>query len=193
MSYPLLYEQVQLQQSRVSTNWLKELAVKFSDFTHIHEQWSGAINQMGLRGFFLEGPFDGPPAILDNQALIVLSRQMVKGADGANWRRLVFTKELMHVFDTPEEKADNGEKLDRQAERFGNPRTPPSPQFRAEQQAVWRALGALCPEELRLTYKKEVDAKNMSLAVLGTIVGVPERYALELMREDFVERVLGQS
>ena len=191
MSYDLLYEEVQKRGGRIGTNWLKELAVKFSDFIHIHEQWSGAINQMGLRGFFLEGAFNGPPLIGEHEALIVLSRQMVKGPDGANWRRLVFTKELMHVFDTPEEKADSGDKLDLQAEKFRNPSIPTSPQYLAEQKAVWRALGALCPEADRLTYKAAIEAKTMSYAVLGTTVGIPERYAIELMKPDFVERVMG--
>ncbi|WP_439470166.1 hypothetical protein [Brevundimonas sp.] len=189
MSYTLLYEQVQAQGGRISTNWLKELAVKFSDFTHINEQWSGAVDQMGLRGFFLEGPFAGPPQISEHQALIVLSRQMVKGPEGANWRRLVFTKELMHVFDTAEEKADTGEKLERQADRFGNPGANISPQYRAEQKAVWRALGALCPESDRSAYKRAVDAKTMSIAVLATTVGVPERFATELMRDDFMDQL----
>src|SRR5215469_5726735 len=104
MTFLRLYNEVQARDPPISTGWLKERALHYSQIRHIKEQWTGLLDPIHLRGFYIEGPL-GPPIPRDaNESLIVLSREMCHGHQGPYWRRFVYTKELMHVFDTAEEK-----------------------------------------------------------------------------------------
>jgi hypothetical protein len=185
MPYSQLYDAVQGQAGRISTNWLRERAIEFSTITNVKEQWSGLVDDVNLRGFYIEGPLGPPVPRAAHEALIVLSREMCRGPLGKHWRRLVYTKELMHVFDRDDEKANTEETFDIQIEKFSDPHVDMSPQFRAEQKAAWRALGALCQEGRRLEYKELVAAEDMSLEVLAATLRLPQAWARVYLREDF--------
>ena len=189
MSFTELYDLVQKQAVPIKTNWLRETAIALSGFKGIKEQWSSVIEELNLRGFYLEGPLGPPVTVEENAALIVLSRSMCRGHQGEYWRRFVLTKELMHVFDTPEEKADTEEKFDRQAEKFGDPAAPKSAMYSAEEKAVYRALACLCPEEHRLAFKAAVLAGDATLEMVGAALRIPAGWLPELFREDFLDRV----
>lgn len=187
MSFKQLYDRVQDQGDRISTKWIHAQVIDLSPIKYVKEFWSGAMDPQFVRGFFIEGPFQGIPAlaISDNEALIGLSRPMCSGTGGKNWRRAVLTKELMHCFDTDDEKADTAEKFDLQIERFNNPRTPMSPQFAAESLAFWRALAVLCNAERRAFHKAELAANRVSVDVVATALGIPVYHVREMMRDDF--------
>lgn len=187
MSFPKLYAAVQDQKGAVSTRWLKNQAIALSEITAIKEQWSGVLDDAAIRGFYIEGPLNGPVPLTDTESLIVLSRAMCKGPLGDHWRRFVYAKELMHVFDTPEEKADTPAKFDLQIEKFGDPSKVTSPQYRAEEKAFWRALMVLCPEGRRLEFKAQLIADEISPAVVGAGLRIPQGYISQLMRDDFEE------
>lgn len=141
-----------------------------------------------VRGFYVEGPFNGIPALAlgEHEVLIGLARSMCKETgSGKAWRRAILTKELMHCFDKDEQKADNPEKFDLQIERFSNPATPITPQWAAENMAFWRSLGALCREEKRLAFKNEILSNHVSVEVVAAALGLPVLYVRELMRDDF--------
>lgn len=128
----------------------------------------------------------GPPVPLaENEALIVLSRAMCVAPGGDAWRRFVYTKELMHVFDTSAEKANSHATFDLQIEKFADPSADTSPQFRAEQKALWRALAVLCPEAQRLEYKRQIAQGEISLEVLSAALHLPPVYVRELLRDQF--------
>jgi hypothetical protein len=185
MSFARLYEAAQKQSGRISTKWLKERAIELSDITVVKEQWSSVIDATTLRGFYIEGPMKGPVPLKEREALIILSRDMCKGHLGDHWRRFVVTKELMHVFDLPDEKADTPDKFDKQVERFGDPSADTSPQFRAEVKAYWRALMVLCSEVDRKKYKKQLANSSMSLDVIASALHLPAKHVRDLLREDF--------
>ncbi len=152
MPFSNLYDAVQTLDNRISTKWLRERAIEFSEITKVKEQWSGIIDGTILRGFYIEGPM-GPPIILqEKEALIVLSRSMCTGPRGEHWRRFIYAKELMHVFDDPEERTDSKEKFDLQVDRLSDPSAPMSAQFRAETKAFWRAMAVLCTDKRRAEF-----------------------------------------
>jgi hypothetical protein len=184
MSFAKLYEAAQKQRGRISTKWLKEEAIALSEIIAVKEQWSSVIDASTVRGFYIEGPLGPPIPLKEKEALIVLSRDMCRGHLGDHWRRFVFTKELMHVFDREDEKADTAEKFDLQIEKFGDPAAAGSPQFRAEVKAYWRALAVLCQEDQRLAYKAELDAASMSLEVIASALHLPAQHTRSLLRED---------
>jgi hypothetical protein len=182
MSFSALYDQVQKIDGRISTRWLRDRAIELSKITRVREQWSGVIDPQFIQGFFIEGP-QGPPLPLnENEVLITLARSV--GLD-KHRRRFVYTKELMHVFDTADEKADTPEKFDAQAERFGDPGAAISSQYRAELKAFWRAVSVFCREKRRIDFKSAIDSGQTSLAVVATALQIPATYARHLFREDF--------
>lgn len=192
MSFKQLYERVQDQGDRISTKWLRSQVIEISPIKAVKEFWSGAMDHSNLRGFYIEGPFTGIPALAlgENEALIGLSRSMCNATDGKNWRRAVLTKELMHCFDTDEEKADTPEKLELQVERFSNPKTPSTPQFRAESTAFWRSLAVLCKDDRRRAFKADLEANRVSWEVVATSLGLPLHHVRFMMRHDFEEIIL---
>lgn len=132
MSFAELYKDVQEQDKAISTKWLVDKVKAYTKFTRVKEQWSSVLDQFYLRGVYIEGPVGPPVPMKENEVLIILSREMCKGKLGSHWRRIIKTKELMHVFDLDEEKAATPEQFDIQIARFGNPSKPMSPQYRAE-------------------------------------------------------------
>ncbi len=187
MGFSDLYKAVQqLDAGPISTNWLKDKAIEFSAITYVREQWSGLVDPVYLRGFYIEGPMGPPVVVEEKQALIVLSREMCQGAHGGkHMRRYIFTKELMHVFDTDEEKADTREKFDRQIQRLKDPTADPSPQHRAELKAALRALAVLCPEKKRAEYKALLEQDKISWEVVAASLRIPVGQVRFMMDDTF--------
>ncbi len=110
MSFAKLYAAVQQQKGRISTGWLRAQAIELSHITKIKEQWSSVMDAAAIRGFYIEGPLGPPVPIKEHEALIVLARSICTPLE-AHWRRFVLAKELMHVFDEENEKADTPGKV----------------------------------------------------------------------------------
>ncbi|CAN7428248.1 hypothetical protein [Brucella pseudogrignonensis] len=182
MAFFQLYDSVQDLPGRISTRWLRDEALRLTSITKVKEQWTGVLDERVIRGFYIEGPL-GPPVPLDpKQSMIVLKRGLDKAM-----RRLVYTKELMHVFDEDDEKTDTPEKLDIQAEAFSDPGKQTPPQFIAENKALWRAISVLCQESRRLEFQDELIKGTKSLAVISASLQIPEVFARNLFREDYLE------
>ena len=181
MPYSDLYKAVQEKEPKIGSRWLREEVIKITDINKVCEQWTAVLDDHKLRGFWIEGPMNPPVPLKDHEALIVLARKLDKP-----WRRFVYTKELMHAFDEPHEKADSAEKFDIQAEKFGDPTKESSPMFRAEGKAFWRALGVLCPESYRLEAKEKIKADEISETIVASRLKIPVNYVRELMRDDFL-------
>jgi hypothetical protein len=135
-----------------------------------------------MRGFYVEGPLGPPVPLAENEALIVLARVLDR-----SWRRLVYTKELMHVFDTPEEKTDTAAKFDGQVERFADPQAVVTDQYRAEGKALFRAISLFCPERRRLEYQAAFNEQKTSIEVIAAALRIPPAYARLLFRPDYLQ------
>lgn len=182
MSYSDLYDRVEGQQGKISTRWLRDQVIDITPINLIKEQWTGLIDIYQLRGFYVEGPLEPPVSLNENESLIVLARNLNR-----DWRRIVYTKELMHTFDTPEEKTDTAEKFDLQAEALRDPSTDLPLQVRAEIKAFWRALGVLCNSTLRGSLRERVESQEMSHAVAAAQIRIPEGYIRHIVRPDCEE------
>lgn len=99
------------------------------------------------------------------------------------WRRFVICKELMHAFDTDEEKADTSEKFVQLLKDLENP--PPQSQMSAmytsEFDALWKALAVLCPATLREKLKADWEAKVLSDYDVALSFRIPESYVAAAM------------
>lgn len=182
MAFSKLYELVQAQKPKISTKWLCEQVTSITPITRVKEQWSGILDDASVRGFWIEGPMGPPVPLLENEALIVLARSLPK----PSWRRFVYAKELMHAFDTEEEKADTADRFDAQVDKLGDPTADMTPQFRAEVKAFWRALAVLCPEANRTSFEAQLNAGKISIEVVAATLRIPAPYAQELFRDDYL-------
>lgn len=189
MTFRTLYEEVQLQQGKISTNWIRQRAVGLSRITDIKEIWSNVVDPKYLRGFYIEGPLGPPIPRAANESLIVLSHSMCTGTSGKYWRRFIKTKEMMHVFDNEEELTDTPEKFDDLLEKFRNPTAPTSPQYHAEFKAQWRALAVLCQESRRMQFKGQLERNEVTLTTVSSALQIPEIAVKAMMREDFLDLV----
>lgn len=187
MAFRELYEAVQKIDGRISTKFLRALSIEHSEITAIKEQWSSVVDMSHIRGFYIEGPLvNGPVLLNQKESLIVLSRAMCKDkTHGRQWRRFVLTKEIMHVFDTEDEKAQNPDQLDVQIERLSDPSAPISPQYIAELKAQWRALAVLCQEEKRQEYKRQLEADEISFEVVAAALQIPSGVVRNMMSEAY--------
>jgi len=193
MPYTDLYKAVQSSgNGRISTRWLRGKAIEFSGIEKVKEQWSGVVDAASIRGFYIEGPLGPPVPLKAKEALIVLARDVCTGPHGDYHRRFIYTKELMHVFDTEDEKASNKDQFDKQIQRLKDPSADVTPQYRAELKAFWRALGVLCTEAKRREYKTLLQKDKASWDVVAVSLGLPMNAVRNLMGDEF-ERNLHHS
>jgi len=184
MSYSTLYNRVQSEKPKISTRWLRDQVIDLTEINSIIEQWTGVVDADSIRGWYVEGPQGSPVVLKEKESLIVLARSLTK-----DWRRIVYTKELMHTFDAPDEKTDTPEKFDKLTERFGDPSADLNAMYRAEAKAFWRALAVLCPEKYRLEQQALFKANETSLDVVAARLRIPSQFVGDLFREDFIEIV----
>jgi hypothetical protein len=187
MAFKDLYEAAQKIDGRISSRDLMTLAIEHSDIKHVREMWSDVVVDTSLRGFYIEGPLGPPVPVAEKGALIVLSREMVTGPNGKHWRHFVYTKELMHVFDREEEKADSEDAFDVQIQNFADPTKPNSPQYWAEAKAMWRALMVLCQEDKRLDFKNKLANDDITIDFMASALRIPVTYVSDLLRDNFEE------
>jgi hypothetical protein len=143
------------------------------------------------RGFYLS------PQNVEHPFVKILGRDREVGNDvivvaqGMNrcWDRFVIVKELMHMFDKPNEATDTGEKFDQLLSDFGASQSPPSPQGASESNAFWMAMGALCPESHRQPYVKLRLENKISDYDLALKFRIPEQFVPHLFHQQYTSQV----
>lgn len=91
-------------------------------------------------------------------------------------RRYACTKELMHVFDTDEQRADSREKFiglmrEIQNRPMGDDM---SPMYKSELDTRWMAAIALCPRHLRDQHREAYQRKEIENFNIAEIFRIPE-------------------
>ncbi len=92
------------------------------------------------------------------------------------WRRFVCCKELMHVFDTADQRVDTRDRFVRLMGEFEAIPIPvdASPMFLSELWAEWKALIVLCPQRLREKYIAGWQNKTLSDFDIALKLKIPE-------------------
>jgi hypothetical protein len=92
------------------------------------------------------------------------------------WQRFVSCKELMHVFDSPEERVDSGKKFSQLLDEIEAPLPvdASSPMYRSESRTKWMALAVLCPVPIRDIFKPKWLAKELSDYEVALELRIPE-------------------
>jgi hypothetical protein len=103
------------------------------------------------------------------------------------WHRYVCCKELMHVFDTPEERTSSAEKLDQLLGEIESPLPSDrqSPMFQSETRTLWMALAVLCPLPLRDHFQPMWADGTMSEYEIALELRIPEELIQPIMSDRY--------
>lgn len=103
------------------------------------------------------------------------------------WRRFVCCKELMHIFDSPNERATDQAKLELLLSELETP--PPwdkaSDMYKSETRTQWMALGVLCPLPLREQFRAKLEAEDLNKYQVALALRIPETTVDSLMSPYF--------
>lgn len=103
-------------------------------------------------------------------------------------RRYACTKELMHVFDTDEQRADSREKFIKLMREIQNKPMiqHESPMFRSELDTRWMAAIALCPQHLREPFVQPYKTKEIADFDIAEIFRIPE-WVVPFVMDDYYD------
>jgi hypothetical protein len=125
------------------------------------------------RGFYLSAQNTNHQFVQQHGAhVIVLARGLNRC-----WQRMVFVKELMHIFDKPLEATDTGDKFETSLSEMMDPRSSEIiPQTTSEINCFWMALAALCPEEKRIELQKDYHKGKIDEYGIALKFKIPQLY-----------------
>jgi len=148
------------------------------------------LNPEIVRGYFIVPENTTHPfakhATAPGGAVIVVAREM-----NYCWTRFVEVKELMHLFDEPLQLVGDGEIFQSLVSEHVAPTFEWSSAFRADGQAVWMALGVLCPEQKRQEFARMRTAGTVTDLSIAQQLKIPERYVPHLFNPAFRRYVDG--
>lgn len=165
-----LYDYCQTLKPKVSR---KDLTPKVCELTgSTVKVIKSGLDITRCRGLFLSISNSENPFVkqLGNN-VIVLARDL-----NYCWERFVYTKELMHLFDGPEEVTDTKEKVEKLFTEFGQPALDRSAQISSEVKAFWMALACLCPEQFRRDFKTQIDKGHTDHLAVALQLRIPQQY-----------------
>ncbi|MBE8221082.1 MAG: hypothetical protein HAW65_07245 [Alphaproteobacteria bacterium] len=191
MSYQQVYERCKKLPISIKRTIIKDIV---SDISGLHIKWCRAgMNEKNLRGLYLN-PEDVKSTKFRNSnkeggPVIVTERSLNRC-----WERLVYVKELMHVFDTDDQLTKTGENFEDITSTFGGDvYTDPedrSPVVNAEFIALPMALGLLCPKIHLDEFRKERIAGTIPDNDIATAFRIPEQYVPAIMNPSFDATIL---
>ncbi len=103
------------------------------------------------------------------------------------WYRYVCCKELMHLFDTLEERTSSADKLGQLLAEIESPLPDDeqSPMFKSESRTMWMALAVLCPLPLRDYLEPKWADGSMSNYEIALELRIPEIYIPAIKAESY--------
>lgn len=103
-------------------------------------------------------------------------------------RRYAVTKELMHVFDTPEQMANTKDRFISLLKEIQNKPMPQheSDMFRSELDTRWMAALVLCPKKFRDQYVEQFKAQKLATFDIAEIFHIPE-WIVPFVMDDYYE------
>lgn len=179
-----LYEYCQTLDPKISTKDLERKVLEITG-TKVLQTARMTLDVTRIRGFFISADNVGADvARLFSRDVIILAKGMNKC-----WQRFVFTKELMHFFDSPEEKVAHASHLESLLSDFEVPKptSERSEQFESEANGLWMALACLCPEKHRLEFKEQLKDKHTDYYEIALKLKIPEHQVPNLFRENFLD------
>jgi hypothetical protein len=183
MSYRNLYAHCQQLTPKISTKEIKRVVLEITGKTQL-DVIINSPDPRKLRGYFLSSERTS-----DDRFPKLLGKNVVVLARGMNdcWNRFILTKEMMHLFDTPNEETSTPEQFKTLLQEFepANPIKASSPQYASESKGFWMALACLCPEANRLEFIEQYEKSQINYYGIALKLRIPEQLVPVLFKEDY--------
>lgn len=143
-----------------------------------------ALDTTEMRGLFLSvNDKDDPYVKQLGCDIIVLPKLPLNEC----WERFIFVKELLHLFDSDEQRTSTAEQLGELLSEFDTlpPSGERSPQFESEVDTAWMAIACLCPETFRVKYLDDYNNGRASHYDIALELRIPEQQVRALLRKDY--------
>lgn len=185
MSYKQLYEHIQSAGPKVSRNVIKAKILELTGLDRLPMART-TLDTTQCRGLYLSPRNTNHPLVQQlGGHVIVTARDM-----NYCWDRFVSVKEMMHALDGDASATDTGEKFDKCLSDLAIPSSPEwSPQMIAELECFWRALGCLCPEDMRLKFASDLDNQLTDHLTIALILRIPQQYVPQLFKPGYTQRI----
>jgi hypothetical protein len=184
MLFPELYRfsNEELTSPRVGFSFLAgQIAKRHPDVERV-EKWECDLDiEVSMGHMVFEDQRSSPYNEAENVAVIRFARALNRC-----WRRLVCTKELMHVFDSQNAQTGNGQKFVQLLNELETAPLDASAMFTAERAAVWMALLVLCPLRLRQLHVTGDDS-DQNVLVIAHRLKVPVAAVRAIRRDYYLE------
>jgi hypothetical protein len=107
---------------------------------------------------------------------IVYINDLLKGERNLPYRRFVAAKELMHVFDTVDQRADDPQKFRTLLDEIASIplHEDASAPYEADRQALWKAILSLIPPWVRAQYLDRWNSQAVNASELAALWALPE-------------------
>jgi hypothetical protein len=121
-------------------------------------------------------PYEDP---YNNAVVFINSRFQ----DDIPMRRIIAAKELMHVFDSPDQKADNPAKFKTLLDEIASSPIPEdqSERYAADRGALWKAILSLVPPWIRDEHRQSGSDQPHKAAELAALLWLPENVVAAAM------------
>ena len=190
MSYAKLYEWAQTQETSIKRTAIRDKVAELVGYPIGFCQDELDVNI--LRGYWLKGSQIDDSKFRsfskDNGAVVVWARDNLNRC----WSRLVVVKELMHAFDEAESNTSNPQDFENLIEYFSagvvNPSNPQA-QIIAENSALLRALGILCPQKDISSLRDLRNAGSISDYDVALAFRMPEQFVPIVLEPSFAETI----
>lgn len=180
MSFKKLFDYAQGLPLYVRRNAIRDKVIELTEADKITVVRSGLDTQV-CRGYWLTPQNADHPMVKEHGSYIVVSAR----DNNPCWERFVVVKEMMHLFDTKEQKASDPTTFNSLLAEFSAPMSPFSPQFDAEIDSFWQALAVLCPQHHRETFRSEIEAQTTDPYEIALKLKIPESYVQRLFEPRF--------
>jgi len=183
VSYQALYAHCQTLTPHIHRNEIRDKAKALTGVASLAVMKTG-LDVAFCRGFYLSARNTEHRLVIQHGGhVIILAREGLNRC----WERFVFIKELMHLFDDPEEATDTGDQFEKLLAEFMAPGAAGrSPQMNSEIKCFWMALGVLCPEPNRLEFQAEREKGQIDDYSIALRLRIPEQYVPSLFHPEFL-------
>jgi len=181
-----LYDYCQTLNPKVSRKLILEKTLQITGVTKVKAVKTGFDTSV-CRGVFLSAQNTEHSIVKQLGCNVILLARDQKYC----WERFVYTKELMHLFDSDDEPTDTPDKLEKLLTDLEVPSAngTQSKQTTSEIKGFWMALACLCPEKNRLEYKLLREKNHIDDYGIALKLRIPEQYVPMLFQERY-ERIV---
>lgn len=180
MSFKELFEYAQSLEIYIKRNAIRDRAADICGVGRINIVRSG-LDIDKCRGYWLTPQNEDHPLVKQfGTHIVVVAREQNRC-----WERFVIVKELMHLFDTPQQKTSTPKAFTNLLSEFSAPMSVWSDQFHSEVDSFWQALAVLCPQNVRNEFREQRQQDKIGDLDIALKLKIPEAYVPRLFEERF--------